>query len=430
MTRAIVQEQTRLGVESVAGTAVAPVKRLYGLSLDLQAAGEFDEITPTGLILPTGQPIRQEWSTFSIEDGSYPDFNSIIYPLAGVIGAPVTTTPGGATDAREHRFALSSVGSNTARTFTIRRGTSESAEQADYGLFTGLNLGFSRTARPTLGGEGIARKLDLTKLIGTDQVNVVTITGTPTGGTFTITVNGQTTAGIAYNAIASAVQSALEALSNVAPGDVTVTGSAGGPYTLTFGGDLADTALTVTSSGASLTGGTTPAATTTTSQAGGPTEIDVKAILAGQLDVYLDNTAAGLGGTKLLGEYAVDFSLTGRFEPDWVINSSLASFKGHVLARPDHSVTIRLANDATARAFMTNVRNGTRKFLRVEAVGEEIESGQDYLFRLDAAIDFNAVPTREAEGSASALSYGARLAHDSTWGKGLEFLVRNGLAAL
>lgn len=99
---------------------------------------------------------------------------------------------------------------------------------------------------------------------GTSQVNTVTITGTPTGGNFTITVNGVTSGTIAYNAAAATVQSTLEAMSNIATGDVTVSGSAGGPYTLTWGGSYAGVAVTVSSSGAGLTGGTTPAATTTT----------------------------------------------------------------------------------------------------------------------------------------------------------------------
>jgi len=45
-----------------------------------------------------------------------------------------------------------------------------------------------------------------------------------TGGTFQLTYAGQTTATIAYDATAAAVESALEALSNIAPGDVAVTG--------------------------------------------------------------------------------------------------------------------------------------------------------------------------------------------------------------
>lgn len=76
----------------------------------------------------------------------------------------------------------------------------------------------------------------------------VTIGGSPTGGTFTLTYAGQTTSGIAYNAAASAVQSALEALSTIGSGNATVTGSAGGPYTVVI-----ETPGTLTGSGASLT---------------------------------------------------------------------------------------------------------------------------------------------------------------------------------
>ncbi|WP_094980344.1 hypothetical protein [Rhodococcus pyridinivorans] len=81
----------------------------------------------------------------------------------------------------------------------------------------------------------------------------VTISGTPTGGTWTATVNGQTTTGIAHNATAATVQTAVNALSTV--DGATVTGSAGGPYTITLPGGGA---LTV--SGTGLTGGTNPAA--------------------------------------------------------------------------------------------------------------------------------------------------------------------------
>ncbi|MET9436870.1 hypothetical protein [Streptomyces sp. NPDC006551] len=108
--------------------------------------------------------------------------------------------------------------------------------------------------------------------VGTDEVQTVTITGSPTGGTYTLTFDGQTTTGIVYNATASAVQSALEALSNVEAGDVV---SAGGPHpdtpvTVTFGGQYdGEDVPQMTASGASLTGGTSPAVTVTTTTPGG-----------------------------------------------------------------------------------------------------------------------------------------------------------------
>lgn len=91
------------------------------------------------------------------------------------------------------------------------------------------------------------------------EVQVVTITGSPTGGTFTLTFDGETTAGIAFNASAATVLAALNALSNVDAGDLEVTGNAGGPYTITFSGRAGEDVPTMTASEANLTGGTSPA---------------------------------------------------------------------------------------------------------------------------------------------------------------------------
>jgi hypothetical protein len=103
----------------------------------------------------------------------------------------------------------------------------------------------------------------------TNEVQTATVTGGPTGGTFTLTYSGQTTAAIAYNAPAATVQAALIALSNLAPGDVVVTGAAGGPYTLAFGGTLLGDNVASLTATASLTGGTTPGVTMATTTAGG-----------------------------------------------------------------------------------------------------------------------------------------------------------------
>lgn len=84
-----------------------------------------------------------------------------------------------------------------------------------------------------------------------DEVQTITEGGSGLTS-FTLTYSGQTTTSIAAAATAATVQAALEALSNIAVGDVTVTGSAGGPYTVTFGGTLANTnvaALTATPTG-------------------------------------------------------------------------------------------------------------------------------------------------------------------------------------
>lgn len=66
--------------------------------------------------------------------------------------------------------------------------------------------------------------------------------GYPTGGTFKLTFSqggDQTTGNLAYNISTAALQTALEALSNIGSGNVLVTGSAGKYYQVEFIGTLA-----------------------------------------------------------------------------------------------------------------------------------------------------------------------------------------------
>ena len=65
-------------------------------------------------------------------------------------------------------------------------------------------------------------------------VQTVTLIGSASAGSFTLTYNGYTTAAINYNAAASAVSSALQALTSIGTGGVSVVGGTGGPWTVTF----------------------------------------------------------------------------------------------------------------------------------------------------------------------------------------------------
>lgn len=115
---------------------------------------------------------------------------------------------------------------------------------------------------------GAATNSDVTRTAagttGVNEVDVVTIRGINgkqlTGGTFKLTVDTgtggpQTTAPLKYDASAADVLIALENLSNIGVGDVTVTAADGGPYTLTFGGALAETPITTTVDASGLEGG-------------------------------------------------------------------------------------------------------------------------------------------------------------------------------
>jgi len=112
-----------------------------------------------------------------------------------------------------------------------------------------------------------------------NEVQTVTLGGPPSGGTFTLRFEGQTTRPIDYNAPNigdGSGQDALVGLSNIAVGDVAVTGTPGGSYTVTFGGALAKTNVSLMYATSSLQSG--PATVTVaTTRPGGPVPVTVTA---------------------------------------------------------------------------------------------------------------------------------------------------------
>jgi RHS repeat-associated protein len=103
-----------------------------------------------------------------------------------------------------------------------------------------------------------------------DNVQLVQLTGNPTGGTFTLTFNGQTTSAIAYNASAATVQSALQALSTIGSGNALVASPTGSGWIVRFAGTLAGAVQpALTGNGSGLTGGTNPSVAITVTSLGG-----------------------------------------------------------------------------------------------------------------------------------------------------------------
>lgn len=112
-------------------------------------------------------------------------------------------------------------------------------------------------------------------------------TGTSTAGTFKLTVLepnapsgtvGEQTAAIAYNAAAATVQTALEALDNIKPGDVVAAGGAlPTAVTLTWSDAFAEKDVpTITVDNTSNTGGTY-AVTETTKGSSGAVDLQIAA---------------------------------------------------------------------------------------------------------------------------------------------------------
>jgi hypothetical protein len=138
-----------------------------------------------------------------------------------------------------------------------------------------------------------------------------TVTGSPTGGTYTlnITIDGvaEETDAVAHNASAATVQAAILANDNVPAGAVTVTGTS--TLTISFVGALTDVVVTVALGTNSLTGGSTPSVTVT--------ESATTANVTGLTDLYVVRIGmdgfhgVSVAGQPILQTWLPDFTTAG-----------------------------------------------------------------------------------------------------------------------
>lgn len=165
---------------------------------------------------------------------------------------------------------------------------------------------------------------------GTDEIQQVTITGTPTGGTLTLTFEGQTTSALARNATAATVQTALEALSSVGAGNAVVTG---GPWPGTamrvrFTGTLASTNRTQMTATSSLTGGVSPAVAVSTLVQGGGAPTYLLRVNANSTAQIRNLDGVGTGTTGAVNDLAtgtVMAGCTGTLASESIVTATVTS---------------------------------------------------------------------------------------------------------
>ena len=118
---------------------------------------------------------------------------------------------------------------------------------------------------------------------GTDEVQRITVSGSPTGGTFAlqVTIDGkiETTTDLAHNATAEQVLIAIRALANITDADDVATS---GTVDITFQNNLGSRNIdTIAIYRSALTGGTSPAAAISTETAGGGLTLAVNRVTVG-----------------------------------------------------------------------------------------------------------------------------------------------------
>jgi len=435
-SRGYVNQRLLLGAESVIGAAVGATKDFPSLSIEPVRMQDDQFYRPAGQLIPGSGVKHREMSEPTYEAGV--DYNEIIYILAGLFGAPTTSNPSGS--AYQHIFAPTKSNFGTPQTFTVRRGDSVASCVIPGFHFNSLELAMS-DEDASISGEGFGYRIeDLAGPLSatlTDEVWQLVITGSPTGGDFTITYGGQTTSAIPYNATAAEIEAALIALSNIGPNDVRCYGSSlpEGTITIQATGALGAANLTPPTTTDSLTGGSTPATAVTTLQAGGAsfTSIAQQPVSKSTVNVYIDSSFGAIGTTKFCDALEIGISIPPIRNPVKVLCTAYPDFKDSVQqAIEEARINMTLIKNTDILSFMDTFNGDTKptRYVRFEMIGATITGVYKYKIWWDFAVKCE---TPEEAGNVQetyAYKVNARLVADADISGGIKVTVVNTLASL
>lgn len=168
-----------------------------------------------------------------------------------------------------------------------------------------------------------------------------------------------------------------------------------------------------------------------------PTLLPQIPVKPAELSVYIDTSAAGLGGTKQLRTLKGECNIADRFMPLWVVDAAQTSFVSTVEGEPTVEYKIRQMADSQAAANLLAMRGGTTRFMRLQGVGPNIYTGSggsplivNHQVTWDMAGQVSDVSKFEDEDGVFAVEYTFSTVHDPTWGKAFEVEVVTTTAAL
>jgi hypothetical protein len=149
-----------------------------------------------------------------------------------------------------------------------------------------------------------------------------------------------------------------------------------------------------------------------------PTAVALAPVVGKQVNVYIDSTSGGLGGTQLTRAFSLDYSYDSGFGTFWPLNRSNVSYTGHVDLPPKNTFKILVESNAAGMAYLGNLQNGDTLYVRVDALGTIIEGSIHYEIIHDMAIKLTDVSDFKDEEGVFAIEYTGEICEDSSWGSG------------
>lgn len=157
MERTIITNGIQVGVEVTPGTAVPANKKLLSAAINLTGAGDVNVIRGSGSKFPAIAALGKDFAEGDLEGG--PTYTELAYFLSGLLGDPVISTPGGATDARLWTWPINVTAPQEGKSFTIEQGSSVAAERTSGAVITGLGIEYTRDEL-SLSGDVLARAFE------------------------------------------------------------------------------------------------------------------------------------------------------------------------------------------------------------------------------------------------------------------------------
>jgi len=165
-----------------------------------------------------------------------------------------------------------------------------------------------------------------------------------------------------------------------------------------------------------------------------PTTVGTQVVmLPGEVSWYADTASAGLGTTKLTRVLSWEITYGNARSPLWVVDSANSSWATPVETAPNAMVKLKLEADSAGMAFITNMRNNTKTFLRMDATSTQLAGAatEPYSLLWDFACVVAETPKELGDqDGVYAIDLTFKLVHDSTYGKATEAVLTNKVSAL
>jgi hypothetical protein len=163
----------------------------------------------------------------------------------------------------------------------------------------------------------------------------------------------------------------------------------------------------------------------------GPAAIEEANIQRTMVDLYIDTTSGGLGGTKMTRDFSATWRNNDAFKPIYVLNSANPSWVAPVGTRPVVEMDINLEADTSGMAYLTAARDGSTRFIRLDCTSVALAGAatQKYKLTIDMAGKISAFSfDRSADVFLVSMTWKA--VYDATWTKYQDVKLVNKVTAL